>query len=410
LGGLAASSFLSPNLARGAESTVDSTRAGKTAYWELVRQQFPFPEESVPLNAANLTPSLRTVSEQVGTLTRDINRDCSFNNRAKFRRFLEGTRGKVASHLNVSADEIALVRNTSEANNAINNGLSLRPGDEIVIWDQNHPTNNVAWDVRAARFGFKVNRVTTPDPPLEAAQLIDAFSTALTTRTRVLAITHLSNTSGTLLPVRELCEIAARRDIFVHVDGAQTWGALDVDLEALGCDSYSASAHKWLVGPKEVGILYVKAARVSEVWPNVVAPGWGDDEEPDVIGARKFESLGQRNDAALSAVGTAVDFHQFIGSKRIEERVVELASALKSGIKDLNLDLVTPESPNLSGGVCIVKAPSQNRKELVDRLYLDYGIAVASTGGLRVCPHIYNTMGHIERTLEAVKALRSLIV
>jgi len=375
-----------------------------------VRRQFPFPEETVPLNAANLAPSLRTVSERVEAVTRDINRDCSFNNRAKFREFLEDTRSKVASHLNVSADQIALVRNTSEANNTINNGLSLQPGDEIAIWDQNHPTNNVAWDVRAARFGFKVNRVTTPNPPVEQAQIIDAFSAALTARTRVLAITHLSNISGVLLPVRELCEIAARRNIYVHVDGAQTWGALEVDLAALGCDSYSASAHKWLVGPKEVGILYVKAGRVSEIWPNVVAPGWGDDEEPDVAGARKFESLGQRNDAALCAVGTALEFHQFIGQQQIANRVVELASALKSGIKDLELDLVTPESPDLSGGVCVVKAPSQNRKELVDRFYLDYGIAVASTGGLRICPHIYNTMEHIERTLEAVKALRSLIV
>lgn len=197
LGGLAAGTVLGPNLARGENSLIDTT--GKPAYWELVRQQFPFLEERVPLNAANLTPSLRTVSERVGTLTADINRDCSFNNRTKFRKFLEETRGKVASHLNVSADEIALVRNTSEANNAVNNGLSLQPGDEIVIWDQNHPTNNVAWDVRAARFGFKVNRVTTPDPPFDPAQLIDVFSAALTARTKVLAITHLSNSSGICL-------------------------------------------------------------------------------------------------------------------------------------------------------------------------------------------------------------------
>jgi len=115
-----------------------------------------------------------------------------------------------------------------------------------------------------------------------------------------------------------LCRVAHEKGIFVHVDGAQTWGALKVDLRELGCDSYSASSHKWLLGPKEVGILYLRRDRIPDVWPNVVAPGWGNDVEPDPIGARKFESLGQRDDAALAAVGTTVDWHKEIGHERIE--------------------------------------------------------------------------------------------
>ena len=122
------------------------------------------------------------------------------------------------------ADEIALVRNTSEANNTVNNGLALKPGDEVVLWDQNHPTNNVAWDVRAARFGLRVRRVQTPAAPADAAQLVKVFEDAFGPRTRVLALTYVSNVSGLRLPVRELCESAHRRGIHVHVDGAQTWG------------------------------------------------------------------------------------------------------------------------------------------------------------------------------------------
>jgi selenocysteine lyase/cysteine desulfurase len=343
-------------------------------------------------------------------MTLDIDEDCSFHNRAKFQKLREETRAKVASHLGTSSEEIALVRNTSEANNTINNGLSLRPGDEVVIWDQNHPTNNVAWDVRAARFGFNVVRVSTPIVPLGDAQLVETFASAFNSRTKVLAITHLSNTSGVRLPVSALCEIARQRDIFVHVDGAQTWGALEVNLREMGCDSYSASSHKWLVGPKEVGILFVKASRIEEVWPNVVAPGWGGDEEPDVAGARKFESLGQRDDAAIVAVGKALDFQGLIGPAQIEKRVLELSSLLKEGLKELGLELVTPLEPELSGGVCVVKVQAEKRQEIVDRLYYDHGIAVAPTGGLRICPHIYNTMAHIKRTLESVKVLRGLIV
>jgi len=374
-------------------------------YWEMVRRQFSFPESRVPMNAANLCPSPRAVSDQVAELTRDIDADCSFQNRAKFQNLLETSRRKVAQHLGVSADEIALVRNTSEANNTVNNGLALKPGDEVVLWEQNHPTNNVAWDVRAARFGLRIRRVQSPAAPTDAGQLVKVFQDAFGSRTRVLALTYVSNVSGLRLPVRELCESAHRRGIHVHVDGAQTWGALNVNLRELGCDSYSASAHKWFVGPKEVGLLYVRQERIADVWPNVVAPGWGSKIEPQVKGARKFESLGQRDDAALAAVATAVDFHRAIGPERVEARVYELANALKAGLKEAGAQLVTPMDPALSAGVCVIRVPAGTGDQVYQKLYAEHGIAGASTGGLRLCPHVYNTREHVERAVRGVKAL-----
>jgi selenocysteine lyase/cysteine desulfurase len=383
-----------------------ATPPGSEDYWHMVRRQFAFREEKVPMNAANLCPAPRAVAEQVAELTRDVDGDCSFQNRAKFHGLLERSREKVARHLGVSPDEVALVRNTSEANNTVNNGLALKPGDEVVVWDQNHPTNNVAWDVRAARFGLRVRRVRTPEAPADAGQLVQVFADAFGPRTRVLAVTHASNVSGLRLPVRELCEAAHRRGVFVHVDGAQTWGALDVDLRRLGCDSYAASAHKWLVGPKEVGLLYVRQERIAEIWPNVVAPGWGDKVAPEVKGARKFESLGQRDDAALAAVAAAVEFHLAIGPARVEARVHELAGALKAGLKEAGFELVTPLDAGLSAGVCVVRLPPGRREEVYRKLYEEHGIAGAATGGLRLCPHVYNTREHVERAVRGVVALR----
>ena len=380
--------------------------AASDAFWEEIRRQFSFREERVPMNAANLCPSPRVVAERVYTLTRDIDQDCSSQNRRKFGGLLEASRAKVAGALGVTADEVALVRNTSEANNIINNGLPLKTGDEVVVWDQNHPTNNVAWDVRAARFGLTVTRVATPVHPTGVDELVGVFERALTPRTRVLAITHASNVSGIRLPVADLCEMAHRRGIHVHVDGAQSWGVLDVDLAALGCDSFSASAHKWFVGPKEVGLLYVKAEHIARIWPNVVAPSWGSQVEPRPVGARKFESMGQRDDAALAAIGTTVDFHERVGAARIEARVTELATRLKEGLRDAGYALVTPEAPALSAGVCIA-AVEGNRGALVNALYEEHGIAGAATGGLRLCPHLYNTVAHIDRAVRGARVLRS---
>ena len=404
---LAVGSVAQPILAGRSAGAQSHGHEGHEAIWEEVRRQFAFSDERVPMNAANLCPSPRVVAERVSELTRDIDVDCSFPNRAKFGPFLETSRQAVANQLGVTEDEIALVRNTSEANNVINGGIPLDASDEVVVWDQNHPTNNVAWEVRAARYGLAVTRVTTPAAPTGVDELVGAFERALTSRTRVLALTHVSNVSGVRLPVRELCEVAHRRGIHVHVDGAQSWGAFDVDLRDLGCDSFTGSAHKWFLGPKEVGLLYVRADRVEDVWPSIVAPSWGNDVEPRPVGARKFESLGQRDDAALAAVGTTVDFQNRLGMDHIEERVVSLATMLKAGLREAGFELVTPMARELSGGVVIASVDAARRSAFVSALYESHGIAGAATGGLRLCPHIYNTAEHVSRAVSGAAALRN---
>lgn len=378
--------------------------ADDDSYWQSVRQQFAFREDAVPMNAANLCPSFQPVAQHVSAMTADIDQDCSFNNRAKFSGFLEDTRSRVAAQLKVSGDEVALVRNTSEANNIINNGLSLERGEEVIIWDENHPTNHVAWQVRAARYGFSVKAVPTP-ADVNVENLVSAFVNQFSDRTRVLALTHVSNVSGIKLPVAELVAAAHARGIFVHLDGAQTWGAMDLDLRTLGVDAYTASAHKWYMGPKEVGLLYVREPVQTRIWPGVVASGWGDGAETRQRGARKFESLGQRDDAALAALGLTARIHDHIGASRIEQRIVALSQRLKSGVQALGIPLVTPSDPSLSFGVCIVAVPDGQAGALANRLYAEYGIAGAGTGGLRLCPGIYNTEAHVDRAIDGIRAL-----
>ena len=300
------------------------------------------------------------------------------------------------------------MRNTSEANNTINNGIALKQGDEIVIWEENHPTNHVAWEVRAKRFGYRVTKVSLPRSPKKPGDLIGPFKKAMSGKTKVLALTHVSNVSGFRLPVEELADLAHKRGAHVHLDGAQSWGAQRVNLKELGVDSYAASAHKWFCGPREVGLLYVRAERIPDLWPQIVAPGWGDTAETILEGARKFESMGQRDDAALAGVGAAVDFHETVGVDMIDERVTALATELKGLLREAGAKLTTPDSPELSGGVCIIQVPAENRAKLLDAMYNDYGIAGSTSGGLRLCPHFYNTREHVQRAAEGVRELRRL--
>jgi len=380
----------------------------REAYWNLVEGQFPLRPGKIPMNAANLCPSPRIVAERVAEWTRDEDADVSFPNRTKFAGLLEDARRKVAAQLGVSPDEIALVRNTSEANNVINNGIALSAGDEVVLWEQNHPCNNAAWDVRAARHGFQVKRVAVP-PSARHDEVVKLFEAALTPKTKVLSITYVSNTTGFRLPARELCSLARQRGIHAHLDGAQVWGYLKLDLKDIGCDSFGASAHKWFMGPKEAGLLYVRRERIAHVWPNIVSVGWNQDAFAATVASKKFELLGQRDDGCLSAVGTAADFHNILGPEKIEARSTELATALKEGLAKINrVKLVTPMDPKMSGAVVVVQIPDLDRAKtgaLVQALYDKYGVAGAATGGVRLSPHVYNTMASIDQAIRGVREL-----
>ncbi|MBM6583972.1 aminotransferase class V-fold PLP-dependent enzyme [Microvirga sp. BT689] len=378
-------------------------------YWELVRRQFIFPETAVPMNCANLCPSFQSVADKVETLTRVVDYDVSFNNRAQFNETLKESRAKVAAQIGAAADEIALTRNTSEGNSIITNGLDFRPGDEIVIWDQNHVTNNEAWDIRAKRFGLKIVRVSVPKVPESDEQVVELFSKACSDRTKVLTFTEVSNVSGLKLPAKKLAAMARERGIHCHVDGAQSWGALVLDVHGMDCDSLAASAHKWFMGPKELGILYVRNGRAPQIWPNTIGYTGDIKVELDLQNALKFETLGQRDDAAVAALGETADLHAQIRPERVQARVTELASFLKAGLKDAGATLVTPENPALSGGVVVIEVPKDKQKTVVDTLYSKFGIAASTTGGLRLCPHIYNTRAHVQRAIDGVASMRELI-
>jgi isopenicillin-N epimerase len=223
------------------------------AFWASVRGQFVMRPDLTVMNAANLCPSSRPVLEALYASTRDMDEDPSPTNREKLGPAKEATRRKLAAFLRATPEEIVLTRNASESNNLVSTGLDLKPGDEVVAFADNHPSNLQAWREKAARFGFTVKSVDVVSPHPGFDYYIDAFTRAMTPRTRVLALTHLTSTVGDLLPTKELCRVARERDVITLVDGAQSFGLLDVDLSAMQPDFYTGSAHKWTCGPKEAG-------------------------------------------------------------------------------------------------------------------------------------------------------------
>jgi selenocysteine lyase/cysteine desulfurase len=372
-------------------------------FWRTVRDQFLMPPDLAVMNAANLCPSPASVLEAVYRNTKDIDADPSFDNREKMVAGKEETRRLVAAWLRVTPEEIVLTRNTSEANNLVSSGLDLKSGDEVVIFSDNHPSNNEAWKTKSKRFGYSVSVIEQPNPHPGADFYVEAFTRAITPRTRVLAFSHQTSTVGDVLPARELSRLARERGIFTLIDGASALGFMDLDLRAIQPDFYTGSAHKWPCGPKEVGVLYLNERAQRALHPSIISA------YPGAVGSsRTFEAMGQRDEPAIIGFGEAIKFQDGIGLKAIEARSRALAQALITGLGRIDgVHLWTHPDPSRSGAVVTFRPGNLDVRKLAAALYQKDRIGCATrTGqdraGIRLSPHIYNTMAEIDRAVSAV--------
>jgi selenocysteine lyase/cysteine desulfurase len=372
-------------------------------FWQSVREQFLMPPELAVLNAANLCPSPAPVLEAMYRSTRDMDGDPSFDNRQKMSAGKEETRRLAASFLRVTPEEIVLTRNTSEANNMVSSGLDLKAGDEVIIFADNHPSNHIAWTQKAKRFGYAVTTIGQPTPHPGPEYYLDAVRKAITARTRVVAFTHHTSTVGDVLPAKEICHVARERGVLTLVDGACTFGMLDLDLSEIRPDFYTGSAHKWPCGPKEVGVLYVNARAQASIQPSIISA------YPGAVGiSRTLEAMGQRDEPAIIGFGEAIAFQTRIGRKVIEDRSRSLGQALIAGLRRLDgLQLWTHPDPSRSGAVVSFQPGRLDVTRLAAALYRNDRIGCATRGGsdrpgIRFSPHIYNTMADIDRSVAAI--------
>jgi isopenicillin-N epimerase len=364
--------------------------------------RFALADGLIFMNAANLCPASIPVVESLQRWTSALDGDPSSATKAKLAQAKEETRGAVARMLRVTPEEIVLTRNTSEANNLVSSGLPLKSGDEVIVFADNHPSNNAAWKEKGARTGVVVEIVPAPAPHPGPDYYVDAFIKKTTPRTKLWTFTHVTNTVGDQLPAKDLCRAARERGIITLVDGAQTFGVLDVDLSDLQPDFYTGSAHKWPCGPREVGLLFVNR-RATSLAPSVISLYGG------AVGASKtLEAYGQRDDAAVAAFGAAVALREQIGAAAVERQARELARALMEGLRRVDgVKIWTDPVSERSAAIVSFQPAGLDPRALGAALYEKNRIACAIRGGsdrpgLRFSPHVYNTHGEVDKVVTAV--------
>ena len=400
-----AAPFLAPDVSWPRPAALPPTPAAPDeSFWQSVRDQFVMPPDLAMMNAANLCPSSAPVLETMYRNTKDMDRDPSFDNRVKMGQGRENTRKLLAEFLHVTPEEVVITRNTSESNNLVSSGLDLKPGDEVIIFADNHPSNNTAWKEKAKRFGFTVKAIPDVNPHPGFEHYIDAVTKAITPQTKVLAFTHLTSTVGDLFPAKELCRIARERGVLTLVDGAQSFGLLDVDLSDMQPDFYSGSAHKWPCGPKENGVLYINKSAQQRIWASIYSA------YPGGVGISKtFEAFGQRDEPAMIAFGEALTFQTKIGRKAIDARARELTQALMEGLRKIaGVKIWTSADPARSAAIVSFQPAGLDVRKLSAALYQQDRIGCATRAGqdrpgIRLSPHFYNTHVEVDRALAAIR-------
>ncbi len=341
---------------------------------------------------------------------------------------------RLGALLGCKGDELTITQGATEALGIVAQGLQLEAGDEVIVTSQAHGSAVYPWLVQAQRRGIVVRQVALPTSLPSTEQSLGLLAAVVTDKTRVIAVSHMQYTDGTILPVSEICNFARQRNILTVVDGAQACGSLDVAVTELKCDFYAASLHKWINGPHGLGLLYVRRELLATLAPSMANSnlGWNvinrygqasiDDEAQRAVWPATLAKFGcniRFLGPKLRALEATLDFREELGADRIEARIRELAIYTRLRLQQLDdIEILTPAQPGMWSGILAFRPRRGTAEELALRLRRSNKIAVSAIihpasasaypdgapefSAVRVCLHIYNSHDDVERLVRAL--------
>lgn len=375
--------------------------------WREVQNAFSVNRNIINLDNGNISPSPKNVTEAMIRYTWQQQDAPGYMMWEVLEPQLSVTRTALARSFGCDAEEIALVRNATEALQIVLLGVPLRSGDEILMTTHDYWSMHDAVDERVRRDKITVKKISNvPMPPKSMSELVEMYERNITPKTRLILVTHPVNYTGQLFPVKEICEMAHRKGIEVVVDGAQSFALIDYKLSDLGCDYFGTSLHKWLSAPMGTGLLYIrkdKIGKVKQLLPSAyfVEAQRGSNQNQ----IYKFEDVGTRSVAMALAISEALAFHNGIGAKRKEERFRYLTSYWVKRIEKLpNVRFYTSFEPEMSCGLAVFEIAGIDSKALAKHFWERHRIFVQAVApgrakeisGVRVTPHVYTTLGELD--------------
>jgi len=374
-------------------------------YWHEIQQAFTLDRTIINLNNGYTCPSPRVVHEALKRYLDMSNQAPIYYMWNLLEPNVETVRRKLAAEAGCDPEELAITRNASEALQICQLGIDLQPGDEVVTTNQDYGRMLDTWDQRARRDKITVTKISFPVPTTNLGDLTARIERAITPRTKVIHICHMTNLTGQLFPVRDIARMARSRGIQTIVDGAHAFAHFPFAVRDLECDYYGTSLHKWLLAPVGTGFLYMRRERIENLWPLTPAAA---AKSKDI---RKFEEVGTHPAANHNAIAEALTFHQAIGVERRAARMRYLTDRWATRLeRHPRVKILTSRLPNQSWGLANISLEGIDSAKAYEALWSKYRIITASIKhaeyqGLRITPNIYTTLQEIDMFGDAVEEL-----
>ena len=309
-------------------------------------------------------------------------------------------RGKAAALIGCAPDEILITRGTTDGITTLAQSVRLEKGDRVLLSNQEHDGGEVGWLHRQKLDGVIVDRVQVPLQEYDVDRIIKAYRAAITPRTRVISVSHVLASTGLTMPIAGIAEIARAHGILCVVDGAQAVGQIAVDVVALGCHAYATSGHKWLMGPKGTGFVYVEKHSGSDIEP----PQW---QLGRAVGS---DSAGLAPLTLAVGLGQAIDEVRQLEIARIEQHNLALAGVIHAELARMPLLHVVspPPGPNATALVAAMLPPAIAADLVTARLLERHGVVVKLAekrwfNGIRMSPHVFNDEAQVATALAALR-------
>ena len=405
-GGLTALSREAFARLRALPATSPEAAAQDEDFWFRVRESFTIDRNSINLNSGSVSPAPRTVQTAMHQYWDITNMSPSYYVDEMLGPRIEVVRRRLAGAFGCDPEEMAITRNTSESMEIVQMGLDLKPGDEVLTTTQDYPRMLTAWQQREARNGIVLKTVSFPTPPQDPEDLVGRIGEAITPRTRVLLICHVTYTTGQIFPVKAICALARERGIESLVDGAHGFAHFPFTRDDLDCDYYATSLHKWLYAPVGTGFLYVRRDKIRNLWPLMAAPLSMRDD------IRKFEEIGTHPIAIKGAITEALTFHDGIGAERKAARLRFLRRRWSDRVRDLpGIRVLNSDDPRQSCGIGAMSVEGIDANALTDNLERKYRIHVrprfveGELDCIRVTPNVFTTLEEVDFFAEAIEEI-----
>ena len=374
-------------------------------YWMQIQQAFTVDRSLINLNNGGVSPAPKVVQDALRRYVEYSNTAPVYTMWQVLEPQVEGVRRRLAEDFGCDPEEMAITRNASEGLEISQFGIDLQPGDEILTTDQDYGRMLTTWEQRVRREGLVLKKVSFPTPPPSMQYLVDIFEEAITPRTKVIHCCHITNLSGQIFPVKQICQMARARGIETIVDGAHAYAHFPFKAADLDCDRYGTSLHKWLLAPHGTGFLYVRRDKIKSTWPLMAAAARQDED------IRKFEEIGTHPAGNHNAIAEALTFHQGIGAERKAARLRYLRDRYMRHFEGMpGIQIHTSFDPEQSCGLSNIEIDGIAPGKIVEHLWKTKRIIVVGIGhpdatGIRVTPNVYTTLNEIDTFVESFEEI-----